>query len=190
VVREYSNKKSFSFEQSMGANAVETQQQDRFIYIIGEQQNGIIPESQKVLAFTREKMRQIETAELAMVIANVFTKGQYFPGPDGALSSVIHEFIGRSERYSRMKSKLKKGRCTLVTAFKRLDGKISVKVTAIIPVQPDTLNMEQPQGFHELLIASLPEFQDALTEEAYAADSKIIGIIKEATLHHIQGKLQ
>ena len=167
-----------------------TQQQNRFIYIIGEHQNGIIPESPEILAFTKENMRQIATDELAMVIANVFAKGQYFPGPDGALTSIIHEFISRSDRYCRAKSKLKKGRCTLISAFKRLDGEISVKVTAIIPVQPGTLNMEQPEGFHDLLIASLPEFQEALTEEAYASDSKIIAIIKEVTLHHIQGKLQ
>jgi hypothetical protein len=169
---------------------VKTQQQDRFIYIIGEHQNGIIPESPEVLAFTKETMREIDTGELAMVIANVFARGQYFPGPDGALTSIIHEFIGRSERYSRAKSKIKKGRCTLISAFKRLDGEISVKVTAIIPVQPGALNMEQSEGFHHLLITSLPEFQEALTEEAYASDSKIIAIIKEATLHHIQGKLQ
>jgi hypothetical protein len=174
----------------MGAEAVNSQQKDRFIYIIGEQQNGIIPESAEILAFTRETMRQIDTAELAMVIANVFAKGQYFPGPDGALSSVIHEFIGRSDRYNRMKSKMKKGRCTLITAFRRLDGEISVKVTAVLPIQPGALNMEQPTGFHDLFLASLPEFQDALTEEAYAPDSKLIEIVKEATLHHIHSKLQ
>jgi hypothetical protein len=50
--------------------------------------------------------------------------------------------------------------------------------------------MEDPKGFHDLLVASLPEFQGALTEEAYASDSKLIDIIKEATLHHIHRKLQ
>ncbi len=174
----------------MGEKAVTTEQKDQFIYIIGEQQNGIIPESPEVLAFTRESMRQIDTGELAMVIANVFAKGQYFPGPEGALTSIIHEFIGRSDRYNRARSKIKKGRCTLVTAFRRLDGEISVKVTAIIPVRPAALNMEDPKGFHDLLVASLPEFQGALTEEAYASDSKLIDIIKEATLHHIHRKLQ
>jgi len=169
---------------------VKTKQAARFIYIVGEQQNGIIAESPEVLAFTRKSMPGIDTSELALVIANVFARGQYFPGPDGALTSVIHEFVGRSERYQRMRSKLKQGRCTLVTAFKRLDGEISVKVIAVIPVQPDTVDPQEPEGFHALLIASLPGFQDALTEEAYAPDSKLIGIIKEATLHHIHGQLQ
>jgi hypothetical protein len=168
---------------------VKTRQTDRFIYIIGEHQSGIILESPEVLAFTKENMRQIDTDELALVIANVFAKGQYFPGPDGALTSVIHEFIGRSDRYNRKKSKLNKGRCTLVTAFKRLDGEISVKVMAVLPVPSGTLNVEQPEGFHDLLIASLPEFQDTLTEEAYASDSKLIALVKEATLHHIHGEL-
>lgn len=165
-------------------------QADRFIYIVGEQQEGIIAEVPEVFSFTKESMRQIDTAELALVIANVFARGQYFPGPDGALSSVIHEFVARSERYRRRRSKLTKGRCTLVTAFKRLDGEISVKVTAVIPVPAKTLTIQDPQGFHDLLIAALPDFQDALTEEAYASDSKVIGIIKKATLHHIQGSLQ
>ena len=73
-------------------------QADRFIYIVGEQQEGIIAEMPEVFSFTKESMRQIDTAELALVIANVFARGQYFPGPDGALSSVIHEFVARSER--------------------------------------------------------------------------------------------
>ncbi len=60
---------------------MKTQQQDRFIYIIGEHQNGIIPESPEVLAFTKENMRQIDTDEMAMVIANVFAKGHNFPAP-------------------------------------------------------------------------------------------------------------
>lgn len=170
--------------------AVKKQHSDRFIYIIGEKQNGIIPESPEVLAFTRETMRKVDTNELAMVIANVFAKGQIFPGPDGALTSVIHEFVGRSERYSMMRSKYKQGRCTLVGAFKRLDGEISVKVVAVVPVQPGTLNAEQPEGFHRLLLASLPTFQHALTEEAYASDSKLIAIVKQATLHHIHDTLQ
>lgn len=169
---------------------MKTKQADRFIYIVGEQQNGIIAENPEVLAFTRDSMQQIETRELAMVIANVFARGQYFPGPDGALTSVLHEFVARSERYQRVKPKLNKGRCTVVTAFKRLDGEISVKVIAVIPVQPGGLNIQEPEGFHALLIASLPGFQDVLTEEAYAPDSKLIGIIKEATLHHIHGQLQ
>jgi hypothetical protein len=170
--------------------AVKGQQGDRFIYIVGEQQDGIIPESAEVLAFTKESMQKIETGELSMILANVFAKGQYFPGPEGALTSVIHEFVARSERYQRMRSKMKKGRCTLVTAFKRLDGEIAVKVTAVLPVQPAALSPDQPEGFHALLIASLPDFQNALTEEAYAPDSKLIAIVKEATLHHIQGTLQ
>lgn len=165
-------------------------QADRFIYIVGEQQEGIIAETPEIFTFTKDSMRQIDTAELALVIANVFARGQYFPGPDGALSSVIHEFVARSERYGRMRSKLTKGRCTLVTAFKRLDGEVSVKVTAVIPVPAKTLTAQDPEGFRALLIAALPDFQDALTEEAYAPDSKVIAIIKKATLHHIQDSLQ
>lgn len=163
---------------------------DRFIYLVGESQSGIIPESQEVFAFTRQSMGHIDTGELALVLSNVFARGQYFPGPAGALTSVIHEFVARSERYRRRAAKLQKGRCSLVTAFRRLDGEISVKVTAVVPVRPGSLDPDQPEGFHDLLIASLPSFQDALVEEAYAPDSRLIAIIKEATMHHIQETLQ
>ncbi|MCL2791440.1 MAG: hypothetical protein FWD79_12535, partial [Desulfobulbus sp.] len=160
---------------------------DRFIYIVGEHQDGIIPENPEVFTFTRQSMEHIEVAELALVLANVFAKGQCFPGPAGALTSVIHEFVARSERYKRQAAKLKKGRCTLVTAFRRLDGEISARVAAVMPVRPGSLDPERPEGFHDLLIAWLPSFQDVLVEEAYAPDSKLIDIIKEATMHHIQG---
>ncbi len=166
-------------------------QRKRFIYLVGEHQDGIIPENTDLLAFTRSSMQQIDSEELALVIANVFGKGQYFPGPEGALSAVIHEFVARSERYNTLKAQHKKERCTLVTALKRLDGEISVKVSAMFAIPSDNkLNLDQPEAFHALLIASLPDFQAAFTEEGYAPDSKIINIIKEATLHHIQSSLQ
>lgn len=166
------------------------QQQERFVYIVGEQQNGIIPENPEVFAYAKESMQQIDTDELAMVIANVFARGQYFPGSDGALASVIHEFVRRSDRFNREKAKQKKGRCTILTAFKRFNGEISVKVAAVTAVSPGALKMDAPEGFHALLVSALPEHQEAFTEEAYASDSKIIDIIKETTLHHIAGKLQ
>lgn len=166
------------------------QQQERFVYIVGEQQNGIIPENPEVFAYAKESMQQIDTDELAMVIANVFARGQYFPGSDGALAAVIHEFVRRSDRFHREKARQKKGRCTILTALKRFNGEISVKVAAVTAATPGTLKMDEPEGFHALLVTSLPEHQEAFTEEAYAPDSKIIDIIKETTLHHITGRLQ
>ncbi len=162
---------------------------DRFIYVVGEHQNAIFPENEEILAFTRSNMQQIDTEELASVLANVFAKGQFFPGPDGALASVVHEFTGRTDVYRKGASAQTKGRCTLVTALKRLDGEISVKVAAVIPVEPGTLNMEKPESFHALLVETLPDFQQVFTEEAYASDSRLIDIIKETTLHHINKKL-
>ncbi len=166
-----------------------TQHADRFIYVVGEHQSAIIPESGEIFAFTQHNMQQIDTRELATVVANVFAKGQFFPGPDGALTSVIHELVGRSEVYKSALSPADTGRCTLITAFKRLDGEISVKVGAVIPVQPGALNIEDPDSFHLLLVEELPKFQHVFTEEAYAIDSKLIDIIKETTLHHINKKL-
>jgi hypothetical protein len=169
---------------------VSTQQADRFIYVVGEQQRAIIPESAEVFSFTQRNMQQIDTRELASVVANVFAKGQFFPGSDEVLTSVIHELIGRSESYRTATSQRVNGRCTLITAFKRLDGEISVKVAAIIPVEPGALNIEKPESFHALLLEKLPEFQQVFIEEAYAPDSTIIAIIKETAMHHINKELQ
>jgi hypothetical protein len=164
-------------------------QTDRFIYVVGEQQSAIIEESEEVLSFTQRSMQQIDTRELASVIANVFAKGHFFPGPDEALTSVIHELTGRADVYRNASSQTGTGRCTLITAFKRLDGEISVKVAAIIPVKTGTVNIEKPESFHALLLDALPGFQQAFTEEAYAPDSKLIAIIKETTLYHINKEL-
>lgn len=167
-----------------------TQQTDRFIYVVGEQQRAILEESEEIFAFTRSNMQQIDTKELASVVANVFAKGQFFPGPDEALTSVIHELTSRADVFRSASSHPAiNGRCTLITAFKRLDGEISVQVAATVPVEPGTLNMEEPDSFHAFLLEILPEFQQAFTEEAYAPDSTLINIIKETTLHHINKKL-
>lgn len=162
---------------------------EQFIYVLGEAQNGMIPESAEVLAFTREQMQQVETAELALVIANVFGQGQFFPGPDEALSAVLHEFIRRSDRFRLSKAR-KKHHCTLVSAHKRFDGEISVKVVAVVAVQAGSLQLDEPQSFYQLVVDTLPEYQEVFLEEAYANDSRLIELIKETTLHHINLTLQ
>ena len=164
-------------------------QVEQYIYIVGEHQNGIIPESEEILSFTRENMGEVQTQELSMVVANVFARGQYFPGPDGALSSVIHEFVRRSDRFRLSKTR-KKDHCTLVTAFKRFDGEIVVKVAKVLTIKPGTLNLDAPETFHQLLVDTIPEYQEAFLEDPYAKDSKVIELLKEATLHHINARLQ
>lgn len=165
-----------------------TQPADRFIYVVGEHQTGVIAESAETLAFTRANMAKIDTSELALVIANIFARGQFFPGPEGVLAAVLHELTGRSEFFQKAEAG-DGGRCTLITAFKRLDGEISAKVTAIMPVVPGTLDLEDLEGFESLLRECLPKFQQAFLAEAYAPDSKIIDIIKKTTLYHINKNL-
>lgn len=165
-----------------------TQPADRFIYVVGEHQTGVIAESAETLAFTRANMARIDTGELAQVTANVFARGQFFPGPEGVLAAVLHELAGRSELFQKVEAD-SGGRCTLITAFKRLDNEISVKVTAIMAVAPGTLDLEELGGFDALLRERLPEFQQAFLAEAYAPDSKVIDIIKKATLYHIDKNL-
>ncbi len=163
--------------------------EDRFIYVVGEEQTTILPESEEVIAFTTRNMHRIDTGELALVLANVFGRGQMFPGPTEALTPLIHEFVRRSEPYGQIGSALLKARCTLVTAFRKLDGDIAVQVAAVMPVLPGSLHPDRPEQFHTLMIESLPSFQEAFTTEAYASDSKLVAIIKETTLHHINRTL-
>jgi len=182
---------SFYFSRSIRRiKPVRTQPADRFIYVVGEQQNGVINESAETFVFTQANMQQIDTTELALVIANVFARGQFFPGHDGALAAVFHELTSRSELFKNADTPDDQGRCTLITAFKRLDGEISVKVAAIMPVDSGSLSVDDLNGFETLLQEKLPDFQHVFTEEAYAPDSKIMDIIKKTALHHINKKLQ
>ncbi len=162
---------------------------DRFIYVVGEEQTAILPENEEVLTFTRKQMAPIQTDELALVLASVFGRGQMFPGPAEALTPVIHEFVRRSAPFKAIKGGSKKARCTLITAFRKLDGDIAVQVAAVMAARPGSLNPDRPEAFHALLIESLPDFQQAFTSQPYAQDSKLVAIIKEATLHHINRSL-
>lgn len=162
---------------------------EQYIYVVGEHQTAIVQENQELLSFTRQHMQQVDTAELALVLANVYGKGQMFPGPEEVVTSIVHEFVRRSAPYAQAIEKGVQDRCSLVTAFKRLDGEIATQVAAIIPVPQGAVQLEKPESFHALLIESLPDFQQAFTTEAYAATSNLIAIIKEATLHHINKKL-
>ena len=165
-------------------------QDDQFFYIIGEHQNGIVPERAEILAFTQEHMQQIESEELAAVLANVFGRGHIFPGPEEALTTVIHEFVRRDAEYCQAVAGDEEGcRCTLISVFKRLHGEILVKVAAVIPIFKGSLHIDQPEQFQDLLLESLPAFQEAFIQEAYAKDSKLISLIKDATMYHINKKL-
>jgi hypothetical protein len=162
---------------------------DRYIYVVGEQQNAVIPERDEVYAFTREQMRQVETGELAAVLANVFGRGQFFPGPQEALTAVVHEFVRRGDGEDKARTGSGTRQCTLVTVLKRFDGEISVQNAAVLAADPGKLDIDDIQGFHALLLESLPSLQLVFTAEAYAADSRIIAIIQEATIYHIHRNL-
>ena len=159
----------------------------RYIYVVGEEQTAILAETEEVFTFAREHLAQVDTDELRLVLASVFARGQLFPGPDTALTPLVHEFVRRAETYQE--GRTRKGRCTLVTAFRRLDGEISVQVSAVMPLQPGQVHPDRPEEFHTLLLDSLPAFQQAFTREAYAANSRLVAILKEATLHHINRRL-
>lgn len=162
---------------------------DRYIYVVGEQQNAVLPERSEIYAFTGEQMREIETDELKTVLANVFGLGQFFPGPQEALTAVVHEFIRRHEDADTIRAGAGEAQCTLVTVFKRFDGEISVQNPAVLAAEQGRLDPENLESFHTLLLESVPALQQVFTAQAYAADSRVIPIIKEATMHHIHREL-
>jgi hypothetical protein len=162
---------------------------DRYIYVVGEQQDAVLPERDEVYAFTREQMQQVETDELVAVLASVFGRGQFFPGPQEALTAVVHEFVRRGDGEEKARTGAGTAQCTLVTVLKRFDGEVSVQNAAVLVADAGKLDIDELEGFHALLLESLPSLQYVFTAEAYAADSRIIAIIQEATMYHIHRSL-
>ena len=60
----------------------------------------------------------------------------------------------------------------------------------VVAIKPGTLKIDEPETFHRLLVDTIPEYQDVFLEDPYAKDSKVIELLKEATLHHINAALQ
>jgi hypothetical protein len=116
----------------------------RYIYVVGEEQTAIMAETEQVFSFARAHLAAVDTDELRLVLASVFGRGQLFPGPETALTPLVHEFVRRAETYREARTRTRKGRCTLVTAFRRLDGEISVQVSAVIPLQPGQVHSDRP----------------------------------------------
>lgn len=157
---------------------------ENYIYLIGEEQSAIIPENREVLQFTEAKMGSIDTEELRLVVANVFGKGDFFPGPQEVVTSIIHELVRRWEPYQ--KKTISDSYCVLMTAFRLLDGEIEATPQAIIPTEGQSLSPGDDSSFYRLLLETLPTFQECFTHSAYAPDSKLVAIIKDSAVHHQQ----
>ncbi|MDX9840249.1 MAG: hypothetical protein RBS95_02245, partial [Desulfobulbus sp.] len=57
---------------------------ERYIYVVGEEQTAILPETEQVFTFARAHLAAVDTEELRLVLASVFGRGQLFPGPETA----------------------------------------------------------------------------------------------------------
>ncbi len=155
---------------------------ENFFYIIGEAKSAVITESSEVLAFTEAQMGAVDTNELLMVIGNVYGKGHFFPGPEEVVTSIIHEVVRRWDVYQQFDRS--QSYCVFITALKKLDGEIAAAPLAIVPTADHQLSQEENNPFYLLLLEALPAFQDTLTQVAYAPDTKLISIIKDATEYH------
>ncbi len=155
-----------------------------YIYIVGEQQTAIIPMSKSVFEFSNDKMKDIETKELELVVSSVFGKGQFFPGPPEALTSIIHEFVSRTEEYKSTDGFLDR-HCIILTACKLLNGDYSVRIAAVATIETEAkLTVDDTEKFYTLLLENIPKFENSFTSEAYAQDSKMVSILKDSLRYH------
>ena len=153
-----------------------------YIYVVGEEQSGIIAENPEVLQFTSSNMGEIDTEELLLVIGNVFGKGEFFPGPQEVLTSIIHEAVRRWEEYQQHTTK--ENYCVILTALRLLDGEIETAPLTIFPTGDQKLSETDNDQFYTLLLDQLPGFQEKLKQKAYSPHSKLIEIIQDAAEHH------
>ncbi len=157
-----------------------------FIYIVGEEQTAVIPENPAVFEFAKANMEKIETGELEAVIGSIFGKGEFFPGPPEAITSIIHEYVRRSEEYASSIGII--GRhCMFLTAGRLINQEIAVRTSAIAELKPEAkLTEGDTEIFYTLLLETIPRFENNFSKEPYAQDSKLVSIIKEAVLYHQQ----
>ena len=159
-------------------------QTKNFIYIIGEEQSAVLTEDPGVLVFTQASMAQIATQELESVIVNVFARGQFFPGPNEALTAVIHEYAGRTKPVRLSPPSPARPHCTVISAFRLLNGEIAIKNLAFDLPGSSVLDPQSPDGFYSLFLDFLPSFKEVFAGEAWAPNSKLIEIIQNASTHH------
>ncbi len=152
-----------------------------YIYVIGEQQSAVITEEKNIFEFTAANMKAINTEELYLVISNFFAKGEFFPGPQEVLTSIIHETVRRWENFDSLPQE---DHCTIITSFRLINGEPETACLASIPTANHTLTSEEDETFYSFLLEKLPQFQEKLTNKAYAPDSKLIAIIKDSATHH------
>ncbi len=158
---------------------------EQFIYVFGEKQSAVFALSEQVMQFTQENMAQIETDELRLVIGNVFGKGEFFPGSQDVVTSVLHELVRRWEPYRQLTSEGKEsGACVYVTALRLLDGTVVVNPLVIAPIQNEGLSLSDEKSFYTLLMKVLPSCKEKLASVAYAPDSQVVALIKDAAAYH------
>lgn len=151
-----------------------------YYYVIGEQQSAVIPESLEIRNFTRDKMAAVDTEELHLVIGNVFGKGEFFPGPQEVLTSVIHELVRRWDKNDDTDGNY----CVIISVFRLLTGQLDVHILAKVPLSDENISTENTESFYSILLHSLPTFQEELVKKAYAPDSKLVAVIKDSAEFH------
>ncbi|WP_028579930.1 hypothetical protein [Desulfogranum japonicum] len=157
----------------------------QFIYVFGEHQSAFFELSDQVMQFTQENMAQIDTEELRLVLGNVFGKGEFFPGPQEVVTSVLHELVRRWEPYTKaFEGGKKHSACVYVTALRLLDGTVMVRPLTVARLKDEGVQLDDEKGFYTLLMETLPSCQGELAKTAYAPDSKVVGLIKDAAAYH------
>jgi hypothetical protein len=154
---------------------------ENYIYIVGEQQSTVLVEESQILEFTASKMSEINTEELYLVVGNVFGKGEFFPGPQEVVTSIIHELV---RRWNEEDSLPEGNRCSIITSFMLVTGDIKTMTLASFTTDDWDLSLDKEDGFYSFLLEKLPQVQDKLANDAYAPNSRLVSIIKDCAAHH------
>lgn len=163
-----------------------------YIYIFGEAQSALVSAEEEIFAFAKAHMAAIDTRELESVLASVFGSGQLFPGPDSALGALIHEYASRAGASLASAVKIRpeaSSSCLLILVFQAQDGGMHVRTAAEIGLDPDKSPLHSEKEAYQLVLENLPAFQQIFLEDPCSHESRLVGLIKAATMVHINKKL-
>lgn len=169
-------------------------QEPEYIYIFGEEQSTLLPTQAEGFTFAAQHMAAVSTEELESILASVFGAGQLFPGPDAALSALLHEYARRmagSVPVLPAQAETQGGLvfCLLVLVFMELKGSLRTLPAARLGFHPLSCALDNEEAARQLVLDQLPGFQQLFLAHPCAPKSRLMSLLKEATLAHINKKL-
>jgi hypothetical protein len=105
-----------------------------FVFVLGESRSAlmpIIPEALELPSKTPPQISNLQTLDLANIIADVFTNGASVPEPVTFYS--VHEYIKRSQMLNDPIAPAEPY-CFVITSFRCNDGTIATRPSTLMPI--------------------------------------------------------